>query len=95
VEEEASKQHLIYLFGRPASVFQAIWRGLEARDPQDRILGHLNVLRTEEDEASIEIEGVSASQALTLARRMRGIEGVSILLTDDEGEDLYYTSAGA
>jgi hypothetical protein len=94
VEGEASKQRLIYLFGKPASVFQAVWRGLEAEDSSGRILERLNILRTAEGEASIEIEGVSASQALTLARRMRGIEGVSVLLTDAEGEDLYYTSTG-
>jgi hypothetical protein len=69
MEGEASKPFLSSIqFGKPASVFQASWRGLEAGDPSGRVPAHLNVRGAVRGEVSIEIEGASAVQALALVR---------------------------
>ena len=88
------ERHLVYLLGRPESVFQAIWRGLgssdNSREPQ---LELMNVLKTAEGEASVEFEVESRDEGIQMVKRMRGVRGLCVLLTSPEGDDVYSLQA--
>jgi len=84
------ERHLVYLLGRPESVFQAVWRGLGSSDgAREPHLDQLSILKTTEGEASVEFEVDSREEGIQMVKRMRGVRGLCVLLTSPEGDDVY------
>ena len=77
---------IIYLYGPPDRVLQALWDGLEG-GPNQRHYDRLGLLRTADGEACAEIE-VPEGRSRRLFEKLRNMQGIQVLLTSTDGEEL-------